>query len=248
MVSFCTREHGLVQAVAQGIGKPGSSLAPAVELFTLSQLFFAEARGADRLSQARVIEPFYPLRRDMTRYGHAAVACELIVRTTEPGQRVPGLFDMLVSYLRAMQSTGNPRLLSWAFELAYLQMSGIGPAIDRCPICGEACTGGAYVASHGGVVCGRCMPEAGPSLTISRGTVRTLGAMQHFDIDRLDRLHLAPATAEELGRLVRDHIRYHLDISLKSEKFVNGLSQWRPPPRRSAPDVEDGDGGDARDE
>ncbi|MFO8081999.1 MAG: DNA repair protein RecO, partial [Armatimonadota bacterium] len=102
MVNFYTRERGLVTAVAQGIGKPGSSLAPVVELFTHSKLHFAQGKGADRLTQARVIEPFYALRRDMTRYGYGAVACELIVRTTETGQIVPGLFEMLIGYLRAM--------------------------------------------------------------------------------------------------------------------------------------------------
>lgn len=232
MVSFYTRERGLVEAVAQGIGKPGSSLAPAVELFTLSKLFFAEGRGADRLTQARVIEPFYPLRRDMTRYGYAAVACELIMRTTEAGQRVPGLFEMLVNYLHAMEETASPRVLSWAFELAYLEMSGLAPVLDRCLQCGREGPGGVYVASHGGVVCHDCAPPAGSAPFVSPGTARTLQAMRSFDLDHLNRLRVTDASRQEIGRLLADHIRYHLDVSLRSEKFVEGLDGWRRPTRR----------------
>jgi DNA repair protein RecO (recombination protein O) len=246
MVSFYTRERGLVEAVAQGIGKPGSSLAPAVELFTHSTLFLAEARGADRLSQARVIEPFYALRRDMTRYGYAAVACELIVRTTEPGQSIPGLFEMLVGYLHAMESTADPRVLSWAFELAYLELSGIGPVIDRCPACSAESLGGVYVAAHGGTLCAECAPREAGGCVVSPGTARTIAAMRRFDVGAMERLRLADATRGQVRRLIGDHIRYHLDLNLKSEQFVNGLSQWEPPPRRSRPrgEVESGGGED----
>ena len=236
MLSLYTRERGLVEAAAQGIGKPGSSLAPAAELFTLSKLFFAEAKGADRLTQARVIEPFYPLRRDMTRYGYAAVACELIMRTTEPGQRVPKLFEILVEYLHAMEETAAPRVLSWAFELTYLEMSGLGPVLDRCPQCGREGVGGVYVAAHGGVICHDCAPPAGTAPNVSPGTVRTLEAMRSFDLQRLERLRVPDASRQQIRRLIRDHIRYHLDVSLKSESFVENLGSWRRPRRRPSQD------------
>ncbi len=238
MVNFYTRERGLVVAAARGVGKPGSSLAPAVELFTLSTLFFAEGRGADRLTQARVIEPFYALRRDMTRYGYAACACELILRTTEQDQVVPGLFQMLVRYLHAMEESGEPRLLSWAFELAYLEMSGLAPVLDRCVACDRPVTGGVYLAAQGGVLCPDCVPGQGQGPHISPGTARTLATMREFDLDRLDRLRVGERTRGEIARLVREHIRYHLDLTLKSEKFVESLESWRRP---AAP--EDGPGG-----
>jgi DNA repair protein RecO (recombination protein O) len=247
MVNFYTRERGLITAVAQGIGKPGSSLAPVVELFTHSKLQLAEAKGADRLTQARVIEPFYALRRDMTRYGYAAVACELIVRTTETGQSVPGLFEMLIAYLRAMQETGSPRVLSWAFELAYLELSGIGPVIDRCPICGTAGLGGGYVAAEGGTVCAACAPGAAAVVEVSPGAARTIEAMRRFDPAAIERLRLTEPTRHQVQRLIRDHIRYHLDLNLRSEQFVEGLSRWRPPARRSGAGGEGGCGG-ARDD
>lgn len=245
MVTFYTRERGLVEAAAQGVGKPGSSLAPAVELFTLSKLFLVESRGADRLTQARVIEPFFPLRNDMTRYGYAAVACELIMRTTEVGQTVPGLFDMLVSYLRAMQTSSNPRVLSWAFEVAYLELGGIGPVLDRCAECADERPGGVYLASHGGVVCEHCAPASATASAVSAGTVRTLQAMRRFDLDRLERLRVADASKRQIAALLRAHISYHLDVGLRSEKFVEGLESWRrSAPRRSDSDAPGDDGSD----
>lgn len=245
MVSFLTREHGLVEAAAQGIGKPGSSLAPAVEPFTLSTLFLVQGRGADRLTQARVIEPFYDLRRDLTRYAYAAAACELVVRTTEPGQPVPALFAMLEACLRAMVTAEDPRLLSWAFELAYLEMSGLAPVVERCVVCEAETAGGVYLASEGGLVCAACAPPGGGGLAISAGTVRSLAALRGFDLTRLGRLRLHKRTEEEIAALLSTHIRYHLDLSLKADRFVEELGRWRPPGRR---DEAEGAGGDRNDE
>jgi len=241
MVSFLTREHGLVEAAAQGIGKPGSSLAPAVELFTLSTLFLVQGRGADRLTQARVIESFYDLRRNMTRYAYAAAACELVLRTTEPGQPLPGLFEMLEGYLRAMVSSEDPRLLSWAFELGYLEMSGLGPVVERCVACDAETAGGVYLASEGGLVCPACAPPGIGGLAISAGTVRSLAVLRAFDLSRLGRLRLPEPTQREIEALLSTHIRYHLDLSLKADRFVEGLAQWRPPERRSEADRGGGD-------
>jgi len=248
MVNFYTRERGLVTAVAQGIGKPGSSLAPVVELFTHSKLHFAEARGADRLTQARVIEPFYALRRDMERYGFAAVACELIVRTMETGQQVPGLFEMLLAYLHGMLETDSPRILSWAFELAYLELSGIAPVIDRCPACGAKTLGGAYAPAEGGTLCAKCAPEGGQVVEISPGAARTMQMMRRFDPSSLERLRVNDATRGQVQRLIRDHIRYHLDLDLRSEQFVESLGRWQPPPRRPRAGGEEQAGGAEDDE
>lgn len=223
MVTFYTRERGLVEAAAQGIGKPGGSLAPAVEPFTLSKLFFAEGRGADRLTQARVIEPFYPLRTDMLRYACASAACELILRTTEPDQTVPGLFDMLVTYLHEMTTSPSPQVLSWAFQLAYLRVSGLGPVLERCVECGCEVRAGRYSAARGGLVCPECAAGIEGGLPIGAGTLRSLEAIARFEVGRLGRLRLSEQVRREVEALLRSHIRYHLDLSLKSETFLRKL-------------------------
>ncbi|MFW5866355.1 MAG: DNA repair protein RecO, partial [Armatimonadota bacterium] len=216
--------------------------------FTHSKLHLAETRGADRLTQARVIEPFYPLRRDMERYGFGAVACELIVRTMETGQQVPGLFEMLLAYLHAMLDTDSPRVLSWAFELAYLELSGIAPVIDRCPSCGAETLGGAYAPAEGGALCPDCAPDSGAVIEISPGAARTIQMMRRFDLPSLERLRISDPIRRQIQRLIRDHIRYHLDLNLKSEQFIENLGRWQPPARRSRSGGEEGAGGAEDDE
>jgi len=223
MVTFYTQERGLVEAAASGIGKPGSSLSSAVEPFTLSKLFFAEGRGADRLTQCRVIEPFYELRHDMHKYAHASAACELIMRTTETDQITPGLFEMLVSYLREMAATDSPQLLSWAFQLAYLNLSGLGPVMHQCVECGCELKSGLYSAERGGLLCDRCCVGMEGGLPLSPGAVQSIAAISRFHVTQLGRLKITDNIKREVDALLRSHIRYHLDLALKSETFLRKL-------------------------
>lgn len=223
MVSVYTRERGLVEAVARGIGKPGSSLSAAVEPFTLSKLFFAEGRGVDRLTQCRVLESFYDLRRDMRRFAYASCGCELVLRTTEPSQVTPGLFEMLEGYLRAMVDSDDPELLSCSFQLAYLRLSGLAPVLDRCVECGKEIRKGVYSAGQGGLLCEGCAAGAEVGRKLSAGTVRFLEDLAEFDLDRIRRLRLTERARRDIRAILHSHIRYHLDLSLKSEGFLKGL-------------------------
>ncbi len=224
MVTFYTRERGLVEAVARGIGKPGSTLSAAVEPFTLSKLFFAEGRNVDYLTQCRVIEAFYELRRDMTRYAYAASACELVLRTTEASQVVPGLFALLESYLHALESgDADAQVLSWSFQLSYLRLSGLAPVLDRCVECGKQLRAGAYSAGKGGLLCTDCAPEGEPGLPLSAGSVKYLESLMEFNPDHIRHLRLTDQARHDLQAVLRSHIRYHLDLSLKSEAFIRRL-------------------------
>ena len=80
---------------------------------------------------------------------------------------------------------------------------------------------------------------------MSPGTVRSLVALREFDLDRLSRLRLPEPIRHEIERLLSDHIRYHLDLTLKADRFVESLGRWRPPERRSGRrDGPEGDGDD----
>jgi recombinational DNA repair protein (RecF pathway) len=78
---------------------------------------------------------------------------------------------------------------------------------------------------------------------ISPGAARTIQAMREFDLARLERLRLTEPTRWQVQRLIRDHIRFHLDLNLKSEQFVEGLGRWKPPARRSRAADEEESGG-----
>jgi DNA repair protein RecO (recombination protein O) len=223
LAGFYTRERGKIEATVSGVGKPGSKLAPAVEPLTLSKLYFAEGRNMDRLTQCEVLDANYDLRNDLQRLAMASYVAELLHTTTEPGHPEPELFDAFVAALTAIAATSQPELVMWSFVLRYLSAHGIGPVVSQCVSCGAALSGDASFATPlGGCVCRSCGAEGG--LVLSAATRAALATLQTMPLDRLDRVRPTPLVRRQLRELLRRHIRFHMGVELKSERFLDKMA------------------------
>jgi DNA repair protein RecO (recombination protein O) len=218
---FLSRQHGKLEATARGVGKPGSRLAPATEVFTLSRAFFATGRSLDHLTQCEVLEAFYELRTDVRRMGYAGFAAELIDKTTEPGEAHAEVFDLLLATLRALCEAVDPRLTAWAFEVRYLDLMGLGPQIEACVSCGERAPEAlvAFSPGLGGTLCRACAGED-DHRAVCQGTLRTFAALRRLGPQGAGRLTADPRVLKELAWLLTDHRRFHVDADIKSARFL----------------------------
>ncbi|MBC7286890.1 MAG: DNA repair protein RecO [Armatimonadetes bacterium] len=229
VVVYFTRERGKVEAVAQGVGKPGSTLAPAVELFAHSQLFLAEGRELDRLTQARVIESFERLRRDVLRMGYAGVVCELYAVATERGEAIPEAFDDLRTFLAELDAGGPVKPLAAAVMWRFLSRSGVAPQLDDCVRCGRDLRPdeiGHVIPGEGGVACSGCRSGAQAESLLVEPRLRALAAgLARLDVGRAHRVAAAEGDWSRLIQIIMLQITFHLGLSLKSAEFVRQLEK-----------------------
>jgi DNA repair protein RecO (recombination protein O) len=218
---FYTGEHGKLEAAATGIGKPGSALAGAAELFTVSRLLLAEAKGLDRLSQAEVVESFPRLSTDLLAYGYAAWMAELTARATEPGETCFPLFERLCESLRALHEGLPGPLVAAGYALALLEALGLSPALDDCVTCGEQLGQVSwYQEAAGGLLCESCRQAAPGALRLDGGARGLCHGLRRLPPEQLAVLRYTPAAAVSLLTLLRRHIAYHLGFHLKSEEYL----------------------------
>lgn len=226
VVSFYTREHGKVEAAAAGIGKPGSSLAGAVEPFTVSRLFLVRGRNLDRLTQAQVLEALPELAARLEAFGYATWLAELTARITEPGEAAPELFDRLRESLRALAEGTQGALVAAAYALALLEAQGLAPILDRCAACGRELAGASwYDGAAGGLLCSDCATQGGTKTEVSAGARGLLHGLRRLPASRLRTLRAFPRESAEVLSLLRQHLEYHLALRLKSEEFLQQLRQ-----------------------
>jgi DNA repair protein RecO (recombination protein O) len=226
VATFYTLEHGKVEAVARGVGKPASKLAAALEPFTLARLFLAHGRGLDRLAQVEVIESYLPLREDLQRYAYGAYLLELTSVTTEPGHAVPGLFEHLQAALDRLAAGDDPEIIVWSFTLRLLAALGTAPDMDQCVQCGaELKASAGYVAALGGAVCEDCGQGEVRLSGAARGGWRSLLTLPW---DRVNRLQLASAARQEISRTIRAHVDTYIGDRLKTVRFLEQITSKRP--------------------
>jgi len=226
VATFLTAECGKVEAVARGVGKPGSKLAAAVEPLTVSKLQFATGKGLERLAQAEVVEAFLPLRHDLQRLAHASYLLELSDLLIEPGEPVPGLLEDLIAALNAIVAGDDAELLAQAFTIRLFERLGMAPELRECLECGSPLEGEAgYIPAHGGFACRQCTPGTQGRLTVSGQALGALRTLLTMPLSHLKRLSLTPGVRREMARVIQAHTDYHGGEQMKSRKFLDKLGR-----------------------
>ncbi len=216
-----TRERGKVSAVAKGIRRSRSRLAGSLQLFSLVEVQLAAGRSLEVITQARSGTAFHNLGSDMTRFAHASYVAELLDTLTEEGLADPYLYDLLVDTLQGLDAGGDPSTLRHAFELKTLGQLGYGPELTSCASCGTEIGAKArgFSVTQGGVLCARCLASSGGT-ALSTAGLRALHELLALDMAVLSTRSLNSATREEIGRLMRSYVPFHVGRELRSAAFL----------------------------
>lgn len=170
MVHALTRRHGRIAALARGAHRPTSGYFAVLDLFDTLELAWRPRRGGAlaELSRGALHTRRHRLARDPSRYRAALAALELAELGSRPGQPEPQLFGLLERALdRLAEGRASPLAARLAFELAFLDLHGLLPALGRCAACGRAAPPPdprqprvAFSAGAGGRLCPPCAAEA----------------------------------------------------------------------------------------
>lgn len=221
IVTLFARDRGKVSAVAKGIKRPRSKFAGALQLFSHLSVLLAAGRTLDVVTQVQPIDLFYHLREDMSRYAHACYAAELLDILTEEGASEPDLFDLLVAVLKGLDGGGDPATLLRGYELKLLSRLGYGPELDTCVSCAVEVEGGqaGFAVGEGGVQCRRCARALGV-MNISAPALQAMRELLTMPVEQMATRRLSRAAREELERILRPFVDYHVPRPVRCAAFL----------------------------
>jgi len=225
IVTLFTREHGKLAAVAKGARKPRSRFAGRLELFTHLRALLAQGRTLDVVSQVEVVDPFAAVRADLVRLGAASFAAEVADRATVEREAHPALFAALRAALRLIAG-GDAALAAMWFAAQVLALSGYGPVVDRCAVCGRPLPGAAaFSVALGGALCGAeggRDPQAVPASAVA---LAAIGFLREAPAEALARISLERRRRAEVEHLLRRTLEYRLEVRLKSPPVIERLAR-----------------------
>ncbi len=219
IVILLTRERGKIAAVAKGVKRARSKLAPALQLFTRVRLQLARGRSLEVVTQAQAAAAFPRLRSDVERYACACYAAELADSMIEEGAACEWVFDLVEATLKGLDEGGDMASLVRGFELKLLSGLGYGPELERCVECGAEIgkEAGGFSAADGGVLCARCGRGGAP---LSRAALAGLRDLLRLPQEELGGRRLKESVRQELERLMRRFVDYRVDRELRSAAFL----------------------------
>jgi DNA repair protein RecO (recombination protein O) len=219
IITFLTRENGLVRAVAKGVRKTSSRLGARVEPFMLVDVQFYAGRSLDIVNQVETIGAYgMGIVSDYARYTSATAMLETAERLADTeGEPALQLYLLLAGGLRSLsEGAHDPGLILDAFLLRALSVAGWAPSFTDCARCGEPGPHRAFAIASGGSVCPQCRPvgSAAPNLE----TLVLLAALLSGDWEVADASE--SRRRREASGLVAAYLQWHLERQVRSLRLV----------------------------
>ena len=224
VITFFTREHGKVAAVARGVRKTTSRMSGRLEPFAHVRLLVARGRTLDVVAQVEVVEGMAPLRGDLERFGQAALVAELLDAATPEREPHPELFRLLAETLGLMARGDSQATAVW-FVLHLISLVGFNPALDRCAVCGGG-LGASPSWSHplGGMTCSRCAARDPAAMRLRPEMAAVLRALLAARAEDLSGVTISARDHDRLLDLLRRYAEHRLEVRLRSPGVI---SQFR---------------------
>jgi DNA repair protein RecO (recombination protein O) len=237
LVTFFTRELGILKVVAKGSRSSKSRFGAALEMLTVARIVYydKENRELQFLSQADIAEHFPNLPIELEKWGLANACGELIVRSQADVEVKPALYPIFLETLRAMNdSDADARACFWGFQMKLLGVMGVAPNLRQCQRCGTKDIAVvhkqyellyAFDIAQGGVLCGECS-RLSTAMTISGETHRLLINFQSLPAKKLSRYKISPFARREIEQFFRVYLEHHAEEigRLASIKFVHEVT------------------------
>lgn len=230
ILTLYTRQQGKLRAVAKGIRRPQSKLAPHLELFTQSRLMLAKGRDLDIITGAEMIDPHWALRTDLEAFGHASYLAELLNQFTEDRAENNAVFDLIAASLGVLAEGVNPFAVTRHFELGLASLLGFRPELYRCVRCENEITAVPNALSYrlGGMICPDCRSADSSAIALSVNAQKYIRLLDRSGLTAAVRVELDAETAGQIERALAGYTRHHAERESRSLGVIKSIREWSP--------------------
>lgn len=219
IVTFLTKTHGKVRAVAKGVRKTMSRFGARLEPFSHVDVQLHRGRSLDIIRQTETLTPFGKgIMGDYPTYTAASAVAETAERLADSeDEPVLRLYMLTVGALRALANREHsPSLILDAYLLRAMQAAGFQPALAACAVCGRRGAHRAFSVQTGGCVCTTCRPAGAASPAPE--TLELMAALTGGDWAYAE--GSVAAHRREASGLIAAHLQWHLERGLRSLPLV----------------------------
>ncbi len=213
-----------MRAVAKGIRRTKSRFGARLEPFTHVDLMLYRGRNLDTVTQAEIIEPFRAVRDDFARFSAAEAMLEAADKVAEEHERNVRLFLLLLKGLRALEAgPQDAAAVAEAYLLKLLALSGFGPILSACAVCGGTPVA-RFSNAQGGTVCDGCQER--DARRAEPQALAWLAGLADGDLEEAGGGSPPGSVRGEARALLYGFTEYHLERRLRSLPLLA-----RPQPR-----------------
>lgn len=227
IITFYTEDRGKVRAVARGARKTTSKIAGSVQLFSYCRFVIYKGKSIAKINQIKVIYPFSILREDLDKMAHASYMAEFVEKVGMEDDTNKSLFSLLLLSYRKLMSAEKHSLdyINLTFKVKALVVLGFKPELKYCLRCGKKVKMGSrnyFSIAEGALCCTDCYSNYDNDLFMLSGeSLQVFKKLINTGLKLQPNLKISVTAYRQLNKLINKFLTYHLDLKLKSEKFLH---------------------------
>lgn len=213
LVTVLTREQGKLTVKARGLRRKNSPLIASCQLLAYSEFTLFSYRGMYTINEARSLELFQPLHRDLQKLSLATYFAQVAEVLSQEDQSTPELLSLVLNSLFSLAKLQIPeKQIKAVFELRCACLAGYAPDLHSCSQCG-AFTPDCFDISAGQLECTGCRNAAsdGIRMPLNPGALEAMRYICSCDSKQL----FSFCTGEDSLRLLSQATEAYLTTQLE---------------------------------
>jgi len=223
ILTFLTRDFGLLRAAAGGARSLKRGQTGRLDLFVLSNIRFYVSDKPEKLCRIRaidVVEPYLGIREDFKRLCVASAMAELAAHCVQEADPAPAVFELLSACLGLLGDGVAPMRVLLIFEMRFLKELGLAPELSRCLICGKEITGKSFISPpKGGLLHPECS-SGGEDEELTSGDLATLRFIAGKSMSSIGRLSITDGSAGRICAELNRFSAHHLGFEAKALRVL----------------------------
>lgn len=209
-----TKDYGKISAIARGVRKISSRRSGNLDTLNFVDVSIHEdSRGFKNIEEVRTIESFKKVKSDLGKCAKAYYIVELVHKAVEEGDKVSGIFELLIKCLKALDKNGySGDLFITYFEINLMEMLGYQMSVKKCRKCGRVLDDNwkkySFNVDNGSIECENC---AKFGIDISREAALVMEPIYAGKMDK--KMH---GVVSEIDKIMKIYIGRKLENKFKS--------------------------------
>ena len=226
MLTLLTSDFGKISVSAKNARRSGSRSAYGTQVLTYGEYVLFKAKGGFSLNSCDILTHYYDLASDLTRFTHAAHMLDMAGDAAHDPASGAQILNVLLYGLQAFRKERNPLLVSSAFALKLMQITGYAPQVTSCVSCGTSQMEEIrFSFKKCGFICEECAKLETDSVLLDIGVAKAILYVLCAENSGIFNFELSEKILEGFSSLAFRYVGEQMDKNYKKLDFLKELIQ-----------------------
>lgn len=226
ILTFLSRESGILDAIAKGCRKEKSILFGNLDYLNSGELIYY-SKSSGSLSIVSQFEPDSikaAVKNDPLSYASASVMCDMIYAGCASANPVPEIYDIFENAIILLEKKADFAKILTVFALNYVKFLGLSPLLDSCADCGsDFSVQDCHISFvKGGLLCDNCR-KGSDCMEFSLSALNSIRYLSRSGFELSNRLNMNRKQVRECLVFIISLIQTQFDRKIKSSAFLFNL-------------------------